>query len=464
MKISRLYIKIFLSFVCVLIVTMIVIFLLFLRFSGREFKTRFEQYTAAKVLMVKEVVEDKIRLAPNLELTENQPLKKFIGQLGQILSAQVWLQGTDGIFPIKSFDGPIPTELKGLTRKPAKDFGSFKLYHGFRKRFSFYAIVPVEFPGGEAGSVHVLFAKGGPTDHEGSFAFALTIIGLIIAVLVIPVSRFITKPLKELNHTALRIAQGDLSHRAHVKSCDEIGELGQSFNNMADKLERLIRGGRELTANISHELRTPLTRIRIAEELLREKMAKGSLSGWERHLNDIREDIEELDSLIGQILDLSKLDIHEKTVKHEKIDLQEMIAEIMERLQQTIDHRGLSVETDLALKTPFWGDGKALQMALSNVLHNAVKFTPAGGGVRIRGTVSEDVIQIAVTNTSKSLSEEDLEKIFEPFHRVQGSRAEGTGLGLAITKKIIEKHGGEITATNAPDGLEIKIFLPHDGR
>ncbi len=460
MKIGKLYLKIFLSFLGILVITEIVIFGLFIVFSGRHFKSRFEEYTAAKVLMVKEVVEDKIRSAPGVTVAQNQPLQKFVSQFGGILGAKVWLESADGKSTLQSFEGPIPAKSERLTRKPAKDYGNFKLYHGFGRHFSFYAIIPVEFSAKKMGSVHVLFAKGGPTGHEGGFALGLAIIGLIIALLVIPVSRLITRPLKELNHTALEIAEGDLSHRAVVKSCDEIGELGQSFNHMADRLERMIRGGRELTANISHELRTPLARMRIAEELLRQKIKKENYTDWDRHLNDIGEDIVELDRLIGQILDLSKLDLHETKLKQESLEIARVLSGLVKRLESAVAQKEIRLQTDLASPVPYRGDKEALKMAISNILNNAVKFAPHQGEIKVHMDSTEESIHINIANTFETLSEKNLEMIFEPFYRVEGSRTEGSGLGLSIAKKIIEKHGGTIEARNTPLGIQLGIQLP----
>jgi len=460
MKIGKLYLKIFLSFLGILVITEIVIFGLFIVFSGRQFKSRIEQYTAAKILMVKEVVEDKIRSAPNTALADNTALKEFVDRFGQILGAKVWLQKKDKTPAIKSFQGPIPDEIKKVKPKYVKDYGSFKLYHGSHGRLGFYAIIPIAYSDGESGSVHVFFDKPDPTDLEGRFALGLAIIGLIIALLVIPVARFITRPLKELNHTALQIAAGDLSHRAVVKSCDEIGELGQSFNLMADRLERMIRGGRELTANISHELRTPLARMRIAEELLRQKIKKENYTDWDRHLNDIGEDIVELDRLIGQILDLSKLDIHETKLNHESLDLAQLLRGLVKRFETAALQREINVETDLASPMPYRGDKEALTMALSNILNNAVKFASRQGEIKVHLDSTGEWIIINISNTSEVLSEKDLEMIFEPFYRIEGSRSQGSGLGLAIAKKIIEKHGGVIEARNTPQGIDFEIQLP----
>ena len=462
MKPGKLYIKIFLSFLVILLITEIIIFMIFLAVPGKYFRTRFEQYTQAKVLMVKEVIQDKIKAKPDIPLPENGPLNEFINNFGEILGAKVWLQGIDGSLSVKSFAGRVPRPSKRLKRVKSLNFEGFKLFH--RRHMEFYAIIPIAFPKGEKGNIHVLFDRQRHTHPERGFALGLAIIGLIIALLVIPISRFITKPLKELNQSALRIAEGDLSNRVVVKCKDEIGELCASFNHMADRVERMIMGGRELTANVSHELRTPLARIRIAEQLLREKLERKESNGLDRHLDDIREDILELDRLIGQILDLSKLDIQESPLNFEQFDPKDLINELLGRIKPRVDRKGLRMETALLFDPPFHGDRDALNSVFSNILDNAVKFTPEDGSISIEMLTDDDMLVVSVTNTFDPLPESDRLNLFEPFYRTEGNRVEGSGLGLAIAKKIIEKHGGSIEAINAERGLCIRMVLPAGSR
>ncbi|MFC1820218.1 ATP-binding protein [Thermodesulfobacteriota bacterium] len=460
MRPGKLYIKISLSFLGVLFITLIVIFALFIVSPGKHFTTRLEEFTKAKVLIVKEVVKDKIRSMPTSDLSKNELLRDFVLNFGEILEAKVWLQDIDGTLPVKSFPGRIPEAVEELKKRRSKDFGSFILYH--RRHSDYYAVIPIAFPGGKKGAIHILFGIQGPPRPEQGFAFGLAVIGLIIALLIIPVSRLIIKPLKSLNQSALQIAEGDLSHRAMVNSNDEIGELCYSFNHMADKLEKMIKGGRELTANVSHELRTPLTRIRIAEELLRKKIEQGILGECARHLNDIREDIEELDRLIGRILELSKQDIHESPLEFEILNPSGLINDILEWLKPVIQRKNLRVINDLSSHPPVKGDKEALGMALLNILDNAAKFTPQNGDIIIKIHSEKDLMEISITNSFKELPEEDLNRIFNPFHRAERSNAGGAGLGLAITKKIIERHGGKIEALNSPEGLEIRMSLPSE--
>jgi two-component system sensor histidine kinase CpxA len=303
-----------------------------------------------------------------------------------------------------------------------------------------------------------------PPHHRYQFSLGLLIIGIVVALLIIPVSKFITDRVKGLKNSALRIADGELSHRVTVKARDEIGELGIAFNQMAERLERMIVGGKELTANISHELRTPLTRIRIAQEMLAERLEKGDFSRCKGRLNQIREDIEELDALIGSILELSKLDVHEMQLKHEQFCPADLLDELLEKLAPVISHKNLSVQKSLPESPEINGDRAALNMALSNILDNAAKFSPENGAIRIDMSPNGDFFNICVTNTYETLPEKDLIKIFEPFYRSKKSSATGTGLGLAIAAKIVQKHGGRIKASNARDGLEICVGLPVERR
>ncbi len=458
MRPGKLYIKISLSFLAVLFVTLIIVFALFLASPGKHLTRRLEEFTKTKVMIVKEVVEDKIRSAPTTDLSKNEQLRDFLLNFGEILGAEVWLQRADGTILLKSFSGEIPPTVKELKKRRSRDYGGFKLYHG--KHYGFYAVIPITSPEGKKGNIHILFGIQEPPSPERGFALGLAIIGLIIALLIIPISRFIIKPLKKLSNSALQIADGDLSHRANVTSKDEIGQLCQSFNNMADKLESMIISGKELTANVSHELRTPLTRIRIAEELLRAKLEQGNFKEYTRYLNDIREDISELNSLIGRILELSKLDIHESPLKFEALDPSDLLNDLLARLKPVIESKDLRIKTDLSFHPPFMADREAFCTALSNILDNATKFTPKNGNIIVKMYSEHGFLEISVTNSFEKLAEEDLISIFNPFHRTDQFKAAGSGLGLAITKKIIERHGGNIEAFNSPEGLEILIRLP----
>lgn len=462
MRLSKLYVKIFLSFLLVLIVTFVLIFAVFMVAAGRGFHSRMGHYVNANVQITKDLVEDKITSNPGVPVSENEDLRKIIGRLGQAYGSKVWLTGADGKPLMKSFSGPIPKILSDFRWKRVEESKNVELYRRMKRGWQWYAIIPTQIQEDQKGRLHLFFERR-EKEHPEGFGLGLIIIGIAVALLVLPVSRYITKRVKGLSESASRIAEGDLSHRATVKGKDEIGELGRAFNRMADKLEKMIQGGKELTANVSHELRTPLARIRVAEELLREKLEKLEKfdnEDLQRHLNDIREDIEELDGLIGRILDLSKMDLHDAPLNLETLDPSMLINELLERLEDTIKHKGLNLTRELSFNPPFIADKGALRTALSNILDNAVKFTPERGDLSVKMWPENGWINIRVTNSSEPMSEEDLERIFEPFYRTKEAPKIGTGLGLAITKKIVGRHGGNIKAVNTDQGLQIQIKLP----
>ena len=230
---------------------------------------------------------------------------------------------------------------------------------------------------------------------------------------------------------------------------------------MTDQLERMIRGGRELTANVSHELRSPLARIRIAEEILREKCELAGYKDALSYLSEIQEEIFELDRLIDRILYLSKLDVHEPQSEREQISLNPIIEGIAERHFSNIKRREIELVLELEDKVGVWGDHETLMTCISNLFDNAVKFTTQGGRIKVKTLTDENDVRMQFTNSFPRINDEELSQIFEPFHRTGTiPEAGGSGLGLAIVKKIIISYGGEIEARNTEDGFMIDINFP----
>jgi signal transduction histidine kinase len=456
------YVKILLSFLAVLLVTEILVFYLFIIIPVRHFNTRFNEFAEQRTMALKEVVEEKVRSAPGVPWSQNDPLKGFVRDFARLLGARIWLTDKDGNVVLASFPGRVPDLGGPFAKARTNRYRSFTL-HG-HKDFDFYATVPLASSGGWEGEMHILFDRQGFSPRKGHFALGLAVIGFLIALSIIPISRLITRRIKLLRESAIIIAEGDLSHRVTIEGRDEISELARAFNGMTDKLEGMIVSGKDLIANVSHELRSPLTRIRIAEEMLRDKVAQGGSDDIARHLDAIREDVGELDALIGRILELSRLDMYEAPYQPEPLDPSELMKELIEKLRPALDRKELQVSTELSYEPPFTADREALGTALMNVLDNAVKFTRERGAISVRMGWHPDSLEIRVVNTFEALPEEDLARIFDPFHRATRAQASGSGLGLAITSKAVQKHGGSVEARNTDVGLEIGISLPRQAR
>ncbi len=458
MKGLSLYSKILFSFLALLLLVQVLMFGSFLLFDGRQRSNRLDSHLRGLVLFSQKFAQEAIRARLDAQEPLAETLRAMTQELAQIMRAKVWFQAAHTPV-VQSFDGPIPEQIMAQAQSGARGRERFTVFPQPHRQI--LIVAPLKTPPLQDAKLFLLLVHP-PELHPPQHLFLarLVLICLLVAMLVIPVSRFIAKPIKQLRKSALLIAEGELSHRADIKSRDEMGELGRAFNHMADRVERMVRGGRELTANVSHELRTPLARIRLAEELLREKLARGEFEPCQRHLKGIQDDVKELDRLLGRILELSKLDVHEEPFKLEPLDLSPMTAELLSRLEPALRRRRVGLMTHLSLNCFVSGDRAALQTALSNVLENAAKFTPEKGQVIVRLESAGQNIRFSLTNTFEALDEEELSRIFEPFHRPERSPAAGSGLGLAIAKKIVEKHGGAISAANAAAGFEIQIRLP----
>lgn len=456
MKLRSTYTKILLSFLVVLFATEVLVLVLFIMVPAHQFAVRFEEFARSRFQSIKTIAEEKIASSPGVGLSENVRLREFVADSAGISGARIWLTGSDGRLVLKSFSGEPPDPLRDRNGR-RRFFRRYTLGD-----FDLHTVIRLEPSGKYAGDLHVLFVRPPASSPGGRFALGLLIIGAIVAIAVVPVSGLITRRVRQLRLSAALIAEGDLSHRVVVRGNDEISDLARAFNDMAGKIEGMIKGSRELTANISHELRTPLARIRIAEEMLREKAAKGAAdsSDLTGHLDGIREDIDELDGLIGRILDLSKLDMGQSPLEPELVDPSDLMRGLVERFRPVIERKGLYVAMDLPPGGTCLADKETLRLALANVFDNATKFSPAGGEVSARVAWTQERVDIRVANASGEMPPEDLARIFDPFYRAKRSVAPGSGLGLTIARKAVERLRGTIGAANSEKGFEITITLP----
>ena len=299
---------------------------------------------------------------------------------------------------------------------------------------------------------------------QSAFALSpwqLAAVGAAVCVLAAPVSRHLTRRIESLEVAVHRIGEGDFSHRVSVQGGDEIRDFGLAFNRMAERVENMVQSSKELTANVSHELRRPLTRIRLSAELMAEALHHPGEGDPERHLEKIRTDVGEMEDLIERALLLSRADIKGRAVNKVSVDVFDLLAEILEKIQPVIVQKSLQYRSDLPSRIPpLFGDRDGLRAAFSNVLENAVKFAPQRGQVLVNAEVQDGELLIEVTNSHPPLPDGDLGRVFDAFYRAASPTVSGSGLGLAIAKKVILAHQGTIEALNVERGFMIRIRLP----
>jgi two-component system sensor histidine kinase CpxA len=462
MKTARVYWKIFLCFLAVLVVTEILVFGLFMATAGRTFRDRFYKYAEAIMVVNRGLVTQQLAAAEHDGVDQAESLRDSLAFLGRAYDAKFWLsRADDGSVLAKSFEGAPPGPASHRPRGDAVHRGEVTIQSYHDVGLLAHVSAPISLGQGDPAVLNAFFSETSPDHPPIFFGLGLLVIGVVVALLVMPVSRLITRRLNVLRESALRIAAGDLDHRAVLKGKDEVAELGAAFNHMADKVQAMVESGRELTANLSHELRSPLARIRVAQEMMHDTLQRGGTQRLDDHLDRIQEDIERLDHLIGRMLELSKIDLHQKNATREPIDLAAMIRGLLDSFAASAKVQELELNADLTEKAPpINGDPEGLSTALTNLLDNAIRYTPGGGRVTVHFSKQDRGVAVEVINTHPPLSPSDLAGMFEPFVRLDEAATSGYGMGLAISKRIIERHGGSMKAANTPEGLSIMVSLP----
>jgi two-component system phosphate regulon sensor histidine kinase PhoR len=228
------------------------------------------------------------------------------------------------------------------------------------------------------------------------------------------------------------------------------------------ELQRLGRARRDMVANVSHELRTPITSIRLLTDTLRRDFMNGSEEG-EALAGKINAEIESLEQMAQELLDLSMIESGRAEIRLIPVELGEIIRTSVSRFSEQADRKSLTIEGQAPPHLAVLADPDQVGRVLNNLLHNAIKFTPAGGIIDIGVTLKDDWVQVSVTDTGPGIPEEEQARVFERFYQAdRARRGGGTGLGLAIAKHIVVAHGGEIWAETPPDhtGARICFTLP----
>jgi two-component system sensor histidine kinase CpxA len=282
---------------------------------------------------------------------------------------------------------------------------------------------------------------------------ALVISGLISFL----VSRYLTRPLKRLQLASRQLALGDLAVRIDVpeKGGDETDELARDFNSMAEQLEEKIQAQRRLLNDVSHELRSPLARLRVAIAL-----AERDPESIAQQLARMERETERLDELIGQLLAIPDAQLELEDSLDMVALLSELVTDANFETQQELEQ--ITLDTQL-IEAIVATHSDLLKKALENVIRNALHHTPAQQQVVIQLWQENKSYHIEVRDSGPGIPPDMLEKIFEPFFRLDESRQRetgGYGLGLSIAKRAVVQHGGSITAQNTRDGLCVSIVLP----
>lgn len=282
--------------------------------------------------------------------------------------------------------------------------------------------------------------------------FLATVAALLaVGGMGILISNTILKPVKNIIASADTINSRNLSLRIDTPTMkDEIYELTTTLNSLFNRLERAFNMQKEFIANISHEIKTPLTVLNLTTD---EALQSDELSSRETdYLIKINNSLNRVNKLVKDIINLSYIETNQlQTV--EKVNLLEITDEILENLADMTDVKGLKIDLAHSGRCTADGDERLLYSALMNLIHNAIKYSPQGGNLKISIKDMHGKTEYRISNTCAGIPDESLERLFDRFYRVEKSRSRdygGAGLGLSIVKEIVTKHGGTITVSK-PD-------------
>ena len=292
----------------------------------------------------------------------------------------------------------------------------------------------------------------------------LVMVAIVVMIIAVPVSLFMTlrttKPIKEMTKTVDRFARGDYAARVDIPFDDELGQLADSFNLMADTLERQEKQRSEFIANVSHELKTPMTTIA--------GFADGILDGTiprekeDEYLSIISSETHRLSRLVRNMLDVSSLSARDpEVIRSQSFDLTDVICQTLLSLEKRILERELDVDADLP-EEPIYalGDRDAITQVVYNLLDNAAKFADRGTVIRISLWKRNDRAYVSIADHGPTIPEEELPLIFDRFHKSDKSRSmdrNGVGLGLYLVKTILDNHHEDIAVTSV-DGITTFTF------
>jgi two-component system sensor histidine kinase BaeS len=340
---------------------------------------------------------------------------------------------------------------------------------------------PVVVRGRTVAVVGVIPAPAGRSPFLAEFGPTLIAAGLALliggtAVMAILVFRPVHRRLRGLEQAAAAVGAGETAVRAPEDGGDEVASLARRFNRMAADLDARVqelrdadRSRRQLLADVSHELMTPLTAMRGYLETLALPAAVKDEATRGRYLGIVTEETLRLEAIIGDLLDLARLDGGAGSFEREPVPLARLFDRTFARHQATLEERGVAFGRDIAPgAATVLGDERRLEQVLQNLVANAVRHTPRGGRIALRATADGGDVVLVVEDSGPGIPAEHLPHVFDRFYRVDSARnaqSGGSGLGLSIVRAVVEQHGGRVSAGNGPmGGARFELRLPAGDR
>jgi len=385
------------------------------------------------------VGEELIRL---YEETKPSDPDTFLGRMAAVSAHPIHLYNATGKVTIYGLND---TEVVKITPEAVKQVLQGQYYRSPNYADQTFVGLPFLLEG----KTHAMFIQYSDQNEHilNKMMLLILLLGLLIGSLCILIAaRFLVKPLQKLTQATKKLAKGDFDVRLKTNRADEIGDLTNSFNEMADELKQLEQMRQDFVSNVSHEIQTPLTSIS-GFALAMKSSSLVAENDRNYYLDIIIAESERLSRLSDNLLKLASLDSEHHPFEATTYSLDEQIREVVVTCEPQWQAKGIRVDLEVPEAVKITADRDQLNQVWMNLLGNGIKFTPAGGQIEISVNVLEKEITFTITDSGIGIAQEQLEHVFERFYKTDRSRNRnigGNGLGLAIVKKIVALHHGTI--------------------
>lgn len=465
--------KILLSFLAVVIIPSIFLHRYTITFFDRYTRTALEKEMGAYALLAGQHYRAMVLDIPESQRESGEArFQKLISVYGPDLMSRIRIISLEGIVLFDSHDDSTAGMDFSARPEVSKALGG---RYGARWQLTedrgyvyYFIAIPLQDESGElVGAVMVSRHTGPITQAIGEImteqSRALIIAGIFAVAAAAALAFTITRPLRRLTRAAGEIGRGtarDIPRDLRGRS--EIGILADSLRRMTSELEKRNRYNRDFISETLHELKTPLTAIIGAAEIL-ESREPPPESSRRRFAANIRLDARRMNSLVGELAGLTRLDLETTTTQRETVNYPDFVLGVLSRADAAFERPRAELKTELSEKTlPVAIVPDRIEQVILNLLENAFRYTPPEGTVTVSVSPLPDRgVLTSVRDTGPGISPANREKIFERFFTTEdrnGSQPYGSGLGLAIARSIVEKHGGQIEATLPPDGGTLFTF------
>ncbi len=396
-------------------------------------------------------------------------IEKTVKGLSLRINSRVLVLNRAGIVIIDSYDdygGTYQSDIKEVSEANL-GISSSRLYVFPSGRKIIYTGAPIYYKGEIVGSILI---ASSPDDiyariKEISNGFVrISTVAVVVTILIsMMFADIMSKPLEKLTKTVREVSKKNLNQRVNIVSNDEIGELASSVNQMISKLYDVDGMRKQFVSNVSHELRTPVTSLKIISDTLIDNKPT-NMEIYEDFMRDINSELDRLNAIIDALLLMSKLDKDDVVLDYQLVALKYLILKCVQMLRPIAQKGQVELVSILTEDIELYCDELKIRQCLINIINNAIKYTMAGGHVKIILSSDKAYALIQVIDTGVGIPHKDIPHIFERFYRVDSARSRntgGSGLGLSIAEQIIKHHAGFIdVSSKVGSGSTFVIGIP----